>query len=52
MGCAVDVVTVGLDESADKMVGTRVGNADGELLVSPQRHLNSVLHAAEPPELK
>ena len=52
VGCAVVGVTVGLDESADKMVGLRVGNADGEPLGSLQRHLNSVLHAAKPPELK
>ena len=52
VGCAVVGVTVGLDESADKIVGTSVGNADGEPLGSLQRHFSSVLHAAEPPGLK
>ena len=52
VGCAVVGVTVGLDEPADKMVGTSVGSAVGEVLGSLQRHFSSVLHAAEPPGLK
>ena len=52
-GCAVVDVTVGLNESADKMVGTRVCNADDEPKGSLQRHFHSVLlHVAKPPELK
>ena len=52
VGCGVVGGTVGLDESADKIVGRSVGSVDGEVLGSLHRHFSSVLHAAEPPGLK